>query len=188
MHTIVSGRTAHLTVTVLLVLLVGGCAGQDANQAATPQPATSTAAPTTAAPTTTTVPPLTADEVAWLKALPKLDAKISKAMEGRLDLTIAKMRSLADAYRSCTRELRRMGAPSDRLQPVYVLAKKGCREYDKGARCWDTAARLGYTFVGSAAERKSQQAIDCAFDTGRKGTEVLVDALNKGDEIKAEVG
>jgi hypothetical protein len=83
MHTIVSGRAAHLTVTVLLVLLVGGCAGQDANQAATPQSATSTAAPTT-----TTVPPLTADEVAWLKALPKLDAKISKAMKGRLDLTI----------------------------------------------------------------------------------------------------
>jgi hypothetical protein len=76
----------------------------------------------------------------------------------------------------------------DRKGVRYVLAKKGCREYDKGARCWDTAARLGYTFVGSAEERRSQQAIDCAFDTGRKGTEVLVDALNNGDEIKAKVG
>jgi hypothetical protein len=183
MYMTASRRAAHLTVTVLLVLLVGGCAGQDANQAATPQPATSIAAPTT-----TTVPPLTAKELAWLKALPKLDAKIAKAMEGRLNLTIAKMRSLADVYRSCTRELRRMGPPSDRLQPVSVLAKKGCREYDRGARCWDTAARLGYTFVGSAAERKSEQAINCAFDAGRKGTTVLVDALNKGDEIEDEFG
>jgi hypothetical protein len=188
MHTTVSRHAAHLTVTVLLVLLVGGCAGQDADQAATPQPTTSTAASTTVAPTTTTVPPLTAKELAWLKALSKLDAKAAKAMQGRLDLTIAKMRSLADAYRSCTRELQRMGVPSDRLRPVYVLAKKGCRQYHKGAQCWDTAARLGYTFVGSAAERKSNQAIDCAFDTGRKGTEILVDALNKGDEIKAEIG
>jgi hypothetical protein len=187
MHTTASRHAAHLTVAVLLILLVGGCAGQDANQAATPQPTTSTAAPTTAAPTTTTVPPLTVKELAWLKALPKLDAKVAKALKGRLDLTIAKMRSLADAYRSCTRELQRIGAPSDRLQPVYVLAKQGCREYDRGARCWDTAARLGYTFVGSAAERKSEQAINCAFDAGRKGTEILVDALNKGDEVKAEV-
>jgi hypothetical protein len=112
MHTTVSRHAAHLTVAVLLILLVGGCTGQDADQAATPQPAT-----TTAAPTPTTVPPLTAKELAWLKALPKLDAKVAKALKGRLDLTIAKMRSLADAYRSCTREL--LGASSQ--------LRDGCR-------------------------------------------------------------
>jgi hypothetical protein len=117
MHTTVSRHAAHLTVAVLLILLVGGCTGQDANQAATPQPAMTTAAPTTAAPTPTTVPPLTAKELAWLKALPKLDAKVAKALKGRLDLTIAKMRSLADAYRSCTREL--LGANSQ--------LRDGCR-------------------------------------------------------------
>jgi hypothetical protein len=174
--------TVCLTATIALVLLVGGCGGQ-AEESTAAQATTSTVAPTT-----TTVPPLTAKELAWLKALPKLDAKISKEMKGRLDLTISKMRSLAEAYRSCTRELRRMGAPSDRLQPVYVLAKKGCREYDKGARCWDTAARLGYTSVGSAEERKSRQAIDCAFYAGTRGTKLVVDALDKGDEIKAEFG
>jgi hypothetical protein len=82
MHTTVSRHAAHLTVAVLLILLVGGCTGQDANQAATPQPAMTTAAPTTAAPTPTTVPPLTAKELAWLKALPKLDAKVAKALKG----------------------------------------------------------------------------------------------------------
>ena len=183
--------TACLTATILLVLLVGGCAGQPEESTAAGQTTTSTVAQattSTVAPTTTTVPPLTAKELAWLKALPRLDAKVSKAMQGRLDLTIAKMRSLAEAYRSCTRQLRRMGVPSDRLQPVYVFAKKGCREYDKGARCWDTAARLGYTSVGSAEERKSRQAIDCAFYAGSRGTHLLVDALNKGEEIKADFG
>ena len=38
----------------------------------------------------------------------------------------------ASKLRTCSRELRRIGAPSDRLQPVYALAKKGCAEYDKG--------------------------------------------------------
>ena len=179
-----SRSAACLAVTVLVVLLVGGCSGQTDE----PTTAAQSTPSTTVAPTTTTVPPLTAKELAWLKALPKLDAKIAKAMQGNLNLTIAKMRSLAEVYRSCTRELRRMGAPGDRLQPVYALARKGCRAYDRGAGCWDTAARLGYTFVGSAAERKSEQAINCAFDAGRKGTTVLVEALNKGDEIKAELG
>jgi hypothetical protein len=184
--------TACLTATILLVLLVGGCAGQPEDSTAAGQPTTSTVAQattaSTVAATTTTVPPLTAKELAWIKALPRLDAKVSKAMKGTLNLTIAKMRSLAEAYRSCTRQLRRMGVPSDRLQPVYVLAKKGCREYDKGARCWDTAARLGYTSVGSAEERKSRQAIDCAFYAGTRGTHLVVDALNKGEEIKADFG
>jgi hypothetical protein len=95
---------------------------------------------------------------------------------------------LAVLDRSWTRELRRVGAPGDRLQPVCALARKGCRAYDRGAGCWDTAARLGYTVVGSAAERTSEQAIDCAFDAGRKGTTLLVEAQNKGDEIKADLG
>jgi hypothetical protein len=182
-----SRSAARLAISVLLVLLVSGCGGKTATSTAASQPTNTTVATTVAA-TTTTVPPMTAKEVAWLKALPRLDAKIAKALKGRLDLTISKVRSLAEVYRSCTRELQRMGAPSDRLQPVYALAKQGCREYDRGARCWDTAARMGYTVVGSAEERKFNQAVDCAFDAQGKGTEVLVDALNKGDEIKAESG
>jgi hypothetical protein len=39
-----------------------------------------------------------------------------------------------------------------------------------------------------AKMRSLAEAINCAFDAGREGTTVLVEALNKGDEIKAELG
>jgi hypothetical protein len=40
----------------------------------------------------------------------------------------------------------------------------------------------------SLAERKSDQAINCAFDAGREGITVLVEAMNRSDEIKPEFG
>jgi hypothetical protein len=122
-------------------VLVVGCADQT--------PSTSTAASqpsatsTTVAPTTTTVPPMTAKELAWLKAIPKVRKKIDKSIETTSNLTISAMRNLATSLRSCSRELARGGAPSDRLQPVYALVKTACKEYDKGAACFTTAASIG---------------------------------------------
>lgn len=57
-----SRSAARLTVTILLALLVGGCAGQPDESSTAAQATTSTVAPTTLAPTTTAPPPLTAEE------------------------------------------------------------------------------------------------------------------------------
>jgi hypothetical protein len=181
-----SRSAARLAVTVLLVLLVSGCAGKTktATSTAASQPGTTT----TVAPTTTTVPPMTAKELAWLKAIPKVSDRIDKTMATTTDLTITGMLKLASSLRSCSRELARGGAPSDRLQPVYALVKKACAEYDQGAACFTTAARIGYTFAGSAEDRKQGKAIDCGFEAGAKATIILADAENKGAEIKAAVG
>jgi hypothetical protein len=74
------------------------------------------------------------------------------------------------------------------LQPVYVLVKKACKEYDKGAACFTTAASVGIPFAGTPAERKQTKAIDCGFAAQGKGSIILADAENKGAEIKAEAG
>jgi hypothetical protein len=173
---------ARLAVAVLLVVLVGGCAGK-ADESTTAAQAT-----TTVAPTTTTLPPMTAKELAWLKAIPKVSRKIEKSIEAITNLTSSGMARLASSLRSCTRELVGGGSPSDRLQPVYVLVKKACREYDKGAACFATAASVGIPFAGTPAERKQSKAIDCGFAAPGKGAVFLADAENKGAEIKAEVG
>jgi hypothetical protein len=166
-------------------MLVAGCGGK------TDEPSTAAAASTTAttvAPTTTTLVPLTAKELAWLRAIPNVRKKIDKAMETTSNLTIAAMRKLATSLRSCRRELARGGAPSERLEPVYALVKQACKEYDKGAVCFTTAADIGIPFGGSAEDRKQQKAIQCGFDASGKGGIPLLDAENKGDEIKADVG
>jgi hypothetical protein len=174
---------ARLAVLILLVVLAGGCAGQpDEPTAAAP------ATTTTVAPTTTTLPPLTAKELAWLKAIPTVSRKIEKSIEAISDLTPAAMARLATIFRSCTRELVRGGPPSERLQPVYVLVKKGCREYDKGAACFATAASVGIPFAGSPGERKQSKAIDCGFAAPGKAGLAIADAEAKGTEIKAEAG
>jgi hypothetical protein len=149
----------RLAAAFLLVALVAGCAGQ-AEESTAPAQATTA---TTVAPTTTTVPPLTAKEAAWLKAIPKVAKKVDKVVTTTTNLTISGMLKLANALRTCSRELARGGSPSDRLEPVYVLVKKACREYDKGATCFSTAASLGITFAGSAHDRKQTKAIKCGL-------------------------
>jgi len=178
--------TRHSAVrlaSILLVVLVAGCAGQ------TDEPSTAAAASTTTvAPTTTTLPPLTAEERAWLKAIPTVSRKIEKSIEAISDLTPAAMARLANTFRSCTRELVRGGSPSERLQPVYVLVKKACKEYDKGAACFATAASVGIPFAGTPGERKQSKAIDCGFAAPGKAGLAVADAESKGAEIKAEAG
>src|SRR5262245_7270672 len=98
------------------------------------------------------------------------------------------MTKLANSLRSCTRVLARGGSPSDRLQPVYALALKGCKEYNKGAACFTTAARIGIPLGGSSEDRKQTKALDCGFAAVGKGGIFLADAENKGAEIKLEAG
>jgi hypothetical protein len=181
---------ARLTVTVLLVLLVGGCGGKTATSTAATQPNTTTA--TTVAPTTTTVPPMTAKEVAWLNAIRKLHKKIDKPfLPSNLNMTRSKMVELGNALGACSRELRRIGSPSDRLQPVNVVVKKACRTYDKGAQCFATAARVsdasGAVLAGSPEERTQQRAMDCGFAAQGNGGNLLDEAEAKAAVIEAEV-
>ena len=80
---------------------------------------------------------MTVEEVDWLDEVDKLPEKMENAYkEIPPNLTTSALVMAASKLRTCSRELRRIGAPSDRLQPVYALAKKGCAEYDKGARCF----------------------------------------------------
>jgi hypothetical protein len=177
---------ARLAVTVLLVGLAGGCGGETASTA----PSEATTASTTAAPTATptTVPPMTAEELAWLKLIPTVSNKINKTFDTTTNLTTRAMTKLANSLRSCTRQLARGGSPSDRLQPVYALVKKGCKEDDKGAVCFTTAARIGIPLAGSSDARKQTDALDCGFEAVGKGGIFLADAENKGNEIKAAAG
>jgi hypothetical protein len=175
---------ARLAVLILLVVLAGGCAGQtDKPTAAAPGTTT-----TTVAPTTTTLPPLTAKELAWLKAIPTVGRKIEQRIGAVSNLTPSAMARLATTFRSCARELVRGGPPSDRLEPVYVLVKKACKEYDKGAACFATAASVGIPFAGSPGERRQSRAIDCGFAAPGKAGVALADAESKGMEIKTEAG
>ena len=185
-----SRSAARLAVTVLLVLLVSGCAGKTktATSTAASQPGTTT----TVAPTTTTVPPMTAKEVAWLNAIRKLHKKIDKPfLPSNLNMTRSKMVELGNALATCSRELRRIGSPSDRLQPVNVAVKKACRTYDKGAQCFATAARVsdasGAVLAGSPEERTQQRAMDCGFAAQGNGGNLLDEAEAKAAVIEAEV-
>ena len=179
---------ARLVVMVLLVVLAGGCAGEDGTSTGAAQ-ATTTAS--TVAPTTT-VPPMTAEELAWLKAVTRLHKKIDKAVQQPGTLTRAKMTSDANTLRACSRELARIGTPSDRLQPVYVIVKKACRTFDKGAKCWATAASVsmadGGVIVGTPEERTQRRAIDCGGAAAGNGSKLLFDDDAKGEEIKAKFG
>jgi hypothetical protein len=187
MPAIASRRSAGLAVAVVCVVVVVGCGG---GQSATSTPSTSTS---TAEPTTTTIPPLTAEEVAWLDGLTKLKEELQKKKDkiaaASTGLTRPLMVLLGKTLGSCSRELARLGSPpSDRLQPVYALAKKACQQLGKAARCQATMASLsdasGGVVVGSPQERAWKRAGDCADAAEQKGVKLLEDAHAKGTEIQ----
>ena len=180
---------ARLAAAFLLVGLVGGCAGR-AEESTSPAQATTA---TTVAPTTSTVPPMTAEELAWLKAVTTLRKKIDKVFmaTGAVYITRAKLTSYAGTLRSCSRELARIGSPGDRLEPAYVVVKKACRTFDKGAKCFDKAisvSSVGGAVTGEANARTFEQSLDCGHEAQGNGSNLLADAEAKGGAIKVKAG
>jgi hypothetical protein len=183
-----TGRSAiRLPTLIVLALLVGGCGGDSASPTAAPTT-------TTAAPTTTTIPPLDAKELAWLKALSGVRAKVEESFQagGSVQVTRAIMIESSNKLAAWSRQLRRMGAPSDRLQPVYTLVRKVIRTYDKGAKCYATAARAvsasGAVVAGTPEARIADKALDCGGAAEGNGTNLLYKADAKGKELKAKYG
>jgi hypothetical protein len=56
------------------------------------------------------------------------------------------------------------------------LVKRARRQYDKGAKCLMTAARIGVPFEGSSDDRRQSKAIDCGFDGTNRGSSLLFEA------------
>jgi len=187
MGSVTSRRCVCLAVAVLCALVAGGCGGQSETSTAATTSSTVAAATTRSA--TTTAGPMTGEELVWLEAISKLHREIDKVLvNSPTNMTSATLRTLANDLRGCGRELARLGVPSDRLQPVYTLAKRGCAQYDKGAQCLATAADVSAPIPGTAAERRFKQALDCGFKTPGQGSLLLAEAEQKGFEIKAAAG
>jgi hypothetical protein len=181
----ISRRAVRLTASVVHVFLACGCAGNKA--ASAPASARSTAASTPAP----TVTPLSAAELAWITAVTNLHHKIDKPFQASsITMTRAKMTELGNALRACRRELRQMGAPGARLQPVYVTVDKACRTLDQGARCFAKAASVsdaaGATVAGSVKARIQDRSLSCGFSAQGNGSNLLADAEAQAAAIRAQ--
>jgi len=196
MPTCIHRHPAIAVATAVLALILAGCGGQAGESAATSttQPATSTQVTTsTPAPTTTGPGPMTAAELAWLSAIPKMHAKISAVFRyGPPTLTRSAAQSMSNVLGECRRTLRRIGRPTARLTPVLTLVNRACAQFDKGAPCWATVARVVYPnggiTVGTPQERTFNQAVKCGGDAFSNGTKLLAEAQMKGEEIKTAAG
>ncbi len=128
---------------------------------------------------------MTGQELLWLQAVEQLLPKMNKVFDtAPTNLTSSALASLAHQVRGCSRELARIGSPSARLQPVYELVQRACREYDKGAKCFEDAAGMGIP-SSSAAEQKFEQKVNCGFAASGPGGMPLAQAQIKAAEIKA---
>jgi hypothetical protein len=100
------------------------------------------------------------------------------------------MTELGNALRACHRELRQMGAPGARLQPVYAIVDKACRTLDQGARCFAKAASVsdaaGATVAGSVEARTQDRSLSCGFSAQGNGSNLLSDAEAQAATIRAQ--
>jgi hypothetical protein len=132
---------------------------------------------------------MTGEELVWLEGIGKLHTNSDKVLtDAPSNMTSSALGTLATKMRGCGRELARLGAPTERLAPVYKLAKSGCAHYDKAAKCFATAASIGIPLAGTSQERRLNQAIECGFAAPGKGSALLAEAEAKGFEIKQTAG
>jgi len=127
-------------------------------------------------------------ELAWLDAITNLHAKIDEPfLAPEINVTQAAMVSLGSALGECSRELARIGSPTERLQPVYALVAEACARYDEGAKCFDTAASVsdqsGGVVAGTPEEQTQTSALDCGFAAQGDGGNLLTEAEAMGNEI-----
>ena len=177
-------KAAVAGLGVVVLLTAGGCAGHQAAPAPASAPSTAISTP---APTAT---PLTAAELAWITAVANLHHKVDNPFRASsMTMTQAKMTELGNALRACHRELRRMGAPGTRLQPVYVVVTKACRTLDRGARCFAKAASVsdaaGGTVAGTPEARIQNRSLSCGFAAQGNGSNLLSEAEAQAATIKA---
>jgi hypothetical protein len=97
------------------------------------------------------------------------------------------MVSLGSALGECSPELARIGSPTERLQPIYALVAEACAQYDEGAKCFDTAARVsdrgGGVVPGTPEEQTLTSAIECGFAAQGDGGNLLAEAETNGNKI-----
>ena len=184
-------------LVAVVVLLVTACTGrpETANRAPvvpTLVPSTTSAVPSpnpdpASDPDSTFDPagPLTGDEVAWLDGVTTLGKKMDKVLtDSPANVTPSVMRSLAQQLSGCARALNRLGPPTERLKVIQALANKGCSAYEKGSRCFATAASVGIPLSGSAAARKQDKALNCGFAAQGKGLLPFTEAAAEGLNLK----
>ena len=129
----------------------------------------------------------TTDESAWLDAVTALVWSMNEVFTNApTHITSTSLAALADQLGGCGRELARLGSSTDRLQAAHTLVAQACTRYDEGARCFVTAADIGIPIGGSDADRRQTEALHCGFASSDAGT-ALGDAINKGNEIRAQV-
>lgn len=187
-------RRSVALIACVALLFVGACTTSTGGTGSLTPPSDAVNAPTvthtaTAPPATTPAPmtsgPMTGQELLWLQAVEQLLPKMNKAFAtAPTDITSSALDSLAHQLRGCTRELTRIGSPTARLQPVSVLVHQACRAYDKGALCFEDAARI-LNSSSSTDEQEFEQKVDCGFAASGYGSEPLARALIKANEIKA---
>jgi hypothetical protein len=189
-------RPTILFATMMLTLATGGCSTQVGSPAAGSSSGTSadtrtramtpTAKATRARPAPAATGPLTPQEVLWLYEVEKLEKQMEAAGTNMpTNVTPRGLAATANQMRECSRALSRAGSPGTRLQPVYVLAKAGCRNYDKGAKCLATATGLPDPLTNDSDVRKMTEALTCAATSLGTGGLGLVSARLKAEEIKA---
>jgi hypothetical protein len=188
-------RRSVALIACVALLFVGACTTTTSGTGSLVTASDAVNAPTdthtaTAPPATTPAPttsgPMTGQELLWLQAVEHLLPKMNKVFNSApTDITSSVLDSLAHQLRGCTRELTRIGSPTARLQPVSVLVHQACREYDKGAHCFQDAARIIDTISSPSQDQAFRQKFDCGFAASDKGGEPLVQALIKANKIKA---
>jgi hypothetical protein len=171
---------ARWTVPLVGAVLLAACTGSTSASTADTASATGTtsaATTTTAAAPATTTASLSAQDTAWVQGIESLGNRLNKAVTDVGSNPSEKtLRALADQLRTCTPDLAKLGAPTERLQPVSDLAKQGCAKYDEAATCYAKAASL--RVGGSLTDLRKQ--LSCATSAALQAGKLLADADVKG--------
>ena len=162
-----SRSVARLAVPVLLALLASGCGGDSPSPTAAPAATNHGGADHDHGPTAERQGASLAQR--GLGQRPRVGCVEHRRRQLRRWL-------LNRSHRLLGSQLRRLGAPSDRLQPAYTLVRKVIQSFDKGAKCYARAAGVISEVVWLGSDREArmfEEALDCGHAAEGNGANVL---------------
>jgi len=177
-------RGARLAAVAAIALIPAACRAHATTASPSPSTSPSASASATVRPAASASGPMTGEEFVWLAGIHTLHENMDKILtDAPQPVTTRSMKGLGAQFAGCTAALTGLGTPTDRLQPVYDLAKRGCAQYEKAGACFTLASKLGTTIAGSADDKKQRQATDCGFSAPGGGSLLFADAESKGFDI-----
>lgn len=185
-------RTWAVLILVAAALGLGACSGEEEATPTSGAPTTAETSEGSISPTTTQEPPLSAEELAWWRAVSRYEKRLRKEWQrSGVTLTQSVMRRWAALFGECRKAVKQAGDPG-RYAPAARPVDRACRQL---AKAKDQLAVMiastdagGAVIAGSAEQAQFDRALNKTIELAGNALNDFAVAGTQANIVEAKFG